>query len=153
MIAPAIPIGELLPHGAAMTLIDRLVSYDTARSVATAVVTESNPFFDGAGVPAWTGLEYMAQTIAAHAGLAARLRGERPAVGFLLGTRAYSSRVSAFPIGATLTIEVAPQAVDAGFAAFDCSIAMERVVATAVVSTYVPSAAELARLLERSGSA
>jgi predicted hotdog family 3-hydroxylacyl-ACP dehydratase len=94
----------------------------------------------------------MAQTIAAHAGIAARLRGETPALGFLLGTRAYSSAVSAFPLGATLTIEVAPQAIDAGFAAFDCSIALERVVATAVVSTYVPSPAELNHLRERSGS-
>lgn len=152
MDASAIPIGELLPHGPAMTLIDRLLRYDDARSVAAAAITERNPFCDGAAVPAWVGLEYMAQTIAAHAGFAARLRGERPAVGFLLGTRAYSSLVAEFPLGAMLAIEVAPQAAEAGFAAFECSIAMERVVATAVVSVYVPQSAELARLRERSAS-
>jgi predicted hotdog family 3-hydroxylacyl-ACP dehydratase len=153
MNAAAIPIAELLPHGPAMTLIDRIVSYDATLTVTSAEVTERNPFFDGAGVPAWIGLEYMAQTIAVHAGLAARLRGDGPAIGFLLGTRAYWSKVSTFPVGATLTIEVAPVASEAGFAAFDCSIAIERVVATAVVNTYVPSAAELATLRERSSSA
>jgi predicted hotdog family 3-hydroxylacyl-ACP dehydratase len=153
MDAAAIPIGELLPHGPAMTLIDRIVRYDAARTIATAMVSERNPFYDGAGVPAWVGLEYMAQAVAAHAGLAARLRGHAPAVGFLLGTRAYSSKVSTFPAGAILTIEVAPAASEAGFAAFDCSITMERVVATAVVSTYVPSAAELATLLGHSSLA
>jgi predicted hotdog family 3-hydroxylacyl-ACP dehydratase len=153
MNAAAIPIGELLPHGPAMTLIDRIVSYAATRTVASAVVTERNPFFDGAGVPAWIGIEYMAQTVAAHAGLAARLRGDAPSIGFLLGTRAYASTVSTFPVGATLTIEVAPVAFEVGFATFDCSIAMARVVATAVVSTYVPSAAELATLHQRSSFA
>jgi predicted hotdog family 3-hydroxylacyl-ACP dehydratase len=153
MKAAAIPIGELLPHGPAMTLIDCILSHDETLTVTSAAVTERNPFFDGAGVPAWIGLEYMAQTIAAHAGLAARLRGEVPVVGFLLGTRAYSSKVSAFSVGATLKIEVAPLASEGGFAAFDCSIVIERVVATAVVSTYVPSGAELATLRKRSSYA
>jgi hypothetical protein len=44
-------------------------------------------------------------------------------------------------------------AFEVGFATFDCSIAMARVVATAVVSTYVPSAADLAALQQRSSFA
>src|SRR5688572_11914262 len=60
-----------------MTLIEKLISYDALRSVATARIDESNVFFENGGVPAWAGLEYMAQAIAAHAGFAARLRGER----------------------------------------------------------------------------
>ncbi len=141
-----IPIGELLPHGPEMTVIDRLIEYSPQRSVATAVVTQQNPFFAGAGVPAWLGIEYMAQTIAAHAGFEARLRGERPAVGFLLGTRAYESEVGEFAVGSTLTITVEPVVMEARLAAFQCSIATDRVVAKAVVNTYQPEAHELAGL-------
>ena len=136
----SVQIGELVPHGPAMTLIDRLVEYSPERSIAIAVVTQENPFFGESGVPAWLGIEYMAQTIAAHAGYEARLRGERPAVGYLLGTRAYETDVGEFALGSTLTITVEPVAREAGLAAFQCSIATDRVVATAVVNTYQPEA-------------
>jgi predicted hotdog family 3-hydroxylacyl-ACP dehydratase len=143
MDCSGIPIGELLPHGPEMTVIDRLVEYSPQRSVATVVVTEQSPFFLRSGVPAWLGIEYMAQTIAAHAGFEARLRGERPAIGFLLGTRAYESEVGEFPLGSALTITVEPVVMEARLAAFQCSIATDRVVAKAVVNTYQPEAHEL----------
>ena len=142
----AVPIGELLPHGPEMTVIDRLVEYSPQRSVATAVITEANPFFRASGVPVWVGIEYMAQTIAAHAGFEARLRGERPAVGFLLGTRAYESEADEFERGSTLTITVEPVLVEARLAAFQCSIATDHVLAKAVVNIYQPEARELAAL-------
>ena len=146
MDASSTPVHELVPHGPEMTLIERLLSFDAARSVAEARIDESSVFFEQGGVPAWAGLEYMAQTIAAHAGFAARLRGERPAVGFLVGTRAYSSAVSHFPAGTRLTITVEPQSAETGYASFDCAIETDRRVATAVVSVYLPSVEELARL-------
>jgi predicted hotdog family 3-hydroxylacyl-ACP dehydratase len=141
--ASGIPIGELVPHGPEMTVIDRLVEYAPQRSVATVVVRERSPLFAGSGVPAWAGIEYMAQTIAAHAGFEARLRGERPSVGFLLGTRAYESSVGEFALGSTLTIAVEPVVSESRLAAFQCSIATDRVVATAVVNTYRPDAHEV----------
>lgn len=142
----AIPLGELLPHGPAMTLLDALVEYSPQRSVAKATITSRSRFLEGAAVPAWVGIEYMAQTIAAHAGYEARLRGERPAIGFLLGTRAYRSEVGEFPLGATLTISVEPLVADPKLGAFQCAIALDAVVATAVVNTYQPASAELAVL-------
>ena len=142
----AIPVGELLPHGPEMTVIDRLVEYSPQRSVATVTVTEDCPFFADTGVPAWAGIEYMAQTIAAHAGYEARLRGEQPAIGFLLGTRAYRSAIPVFPLGTTLTIAIEPVVVELRVSAFQCSIATDRVVATAVVNTYQPTARELAQV-------
>ena len=66
-------------------------------------------YWEDAGVPAWAGVEYMAQTIAAHAGVEARARGEPPAIGFLLGTRAYSTSVEKFPNGSKLTVTVEPE--------------------------------------------
>jgi predicted hotdog family 3-hydroxylacyl-ACP dehydratase len=139
-----VPIGELLPHGPAMTLIERLTEYSARRSVATVTITPQSRFVESDGVPAWVGIEYMAQTIAAHAGYEGRLRGEPPRIGFLLGTRAYRSEIGVFPLGATLTISVEPLVADAKLAAFQCAIATDRVVATAVINTYQPTRDELA---------
>lgn len=139
----AIPIGELVPHGPEMTVIDRILTYSPERTVAAVEITPRSLFLAGTGVPAWVGIEYMAQTIAARAGYEARLRGERPAIGYLLGTRAYRSEVPEFPLGAALTIAVEPVVVDEKLGAFQCSIAADRVIATAVVNTYQPAAHEL----------
>lgn len=144
MDSASIPIGELLPHGPEMTLIERLTEYSARRSIATVTITPHSRFVEPGGVPAWVGLEYMAQAIAAHAGYEGRLRGEPPRIGFLLGTRAYRSDVGVFPLGATLTISVEPLVTDARLAAFQCAIATDRVVATAVVNTYQPTPDELA---------
>jgi len=148
----SVRIGELLPHGLGMTLVDRLASYTPTRSVVGALVNERCVFFDRTGVPAWAGIEYMSQAVAAHAGYEARLRGEPPAVGFVLGTRAYESLVDEFPSGCTLTIGVEPQAVEGGFGAFMCTIEIERVIARAVINVYRPSVDELARLREASAA-
>jgi predicted hotdog family 3-hydroxylacyl-ACP dehydratase len=143
MDTSALPIDDLVPHGPEMTLIERLAEYSPQRSVAEVTITAQSRFVEAGGVPAWVGIEYMAQTIAAHAGYEARLRGEPPAIGFLLGTRAYSSELGAFPLGAKLTISVEPVVTDAQLAAFQCSIATDHVVATAVVNTYQPTGGEL----------
>jgi predicted hotdog family 3-hydroxylacyl-ACP dehydratase len=134
-----------------MTLLEKLESYDAQRSVALADVRADNVFCEDGGVPAWAGIEYMAQTVAAHAGAEARARGAQPAIGFLIGTRAYRSDVAAFPLGSRLTITVQPLWSEGGAVAFDCTIAIGAAppVASAVINAYVPSADELARL--RSG--
>jgi predicted hotdog family 3-hydroxylacyl-ACP dehydratase len=153
MDCAAIPIGELLPHGPEMTLLDSLVEYSPQRSVAKVTITHRSRFLEGAAVPAWVGIEYMAQTIAAHAGYEARLRGGPPAIGFLLGTRAYRSDVGDFPLGSTLTISVEPLVVDPKLGAFQCAIALDGVVARAVVNTYQPAADELLSLRRGAGTA
>ena len=144
MQCAAVPIGDLLPHGPEMTLIDRLVEYTPQRSVAAVTIRSSSRFCLPPGVPAWVGIEYMAQAIAAHAGYEARLRGEPLAIGFLLGTRDYRCDVREFPLGATLTITVEPLLAEGRLGAFRCSIAADAVVATAVVNVYRPTSEELA---------
>jgi len=152
MDSSSIPVAELLPQGPEAVVIDALVEHSATRSVAVAHIDERCTYWEHSGVPAWAGIEYMAQTIAAHAGLEARARGEPPAIGFLLGTRAYSTSVDTFPNGSKLTVTVEPEVVDGGFAAFKCAIAIDdvvalgRIVATAVVTTYRPSPEEIATL-------
>ena len=143
-MASSVPIADLLPHGPQMTLIERLIEYSQQRSVASVTIRRDSPFFEDSGVPSWVGIEYMAQTIAAHAGYEARLRGEAPAVGLLLGTRFYRSEVGTFALGTTLTISVQPSFADSKLGVFQCSIAAEeRLLATAVVNIYRPAAEEL----------
>ena len=86
----------------------------------------------------------MAQTIAAHAGFAARLRGEEPAIGFLLGTRLYSSLVVEFPAGTKLDYQRRAGKRRRWLRVVQVPIETNWIVATAVVNTYVLSAAELA---------
>jgi predicted hotdog family 3-hydroxylacyl-ACP dehydratase len=52
MDASSTPVAELVPHGPEMTLIEQLLSYDPARSVATARIDETNVFYEHGGVPA-----------------------------------------------------------------------------------------------------
>ena len=55
------------------------------------VVPEAGLFVEDGQVPAWVGIEYMAQAIAAWAGCRARAAGKPPQLGFLLGSRPGSS--------------------------------------------------------------
>lgn len=139
MEAATIDVVDLMPHGREMVIIDRLVAYGPKRSIAVVEIGPDSAFVESGAVPAWVGIEYMAQTIAAHAGFEARLNGRAPAIGFLLGTRAYNCRVPGFSIGSKLRIVVEPLYVEAGFGAFSCSIEMDGVVANAVVNTYQPN--------------
>jgi predicted hotdog family 3-hydroxylacyl-ACP dehydratase len=145
----SVPITEILPHGAKMVVIDRLVAHDHTRSVASVTVRRDSKFCEKTGVPGWVGIEYMAQTVAAHAGFDARLRGKPPAIGFLLGTRSYECRVAEFPLGSELEITVEPLFTDAGLGSFNCIIESDEVLASAVISIYQPDDEELARLKAR----
>ena len=150
MIDPAtVPIAELLPHGPGMALIDQLLAYDPGKSIGAVLVRRDSRFFDRTGVPAWVGIEYMAQTIAAHAGFEARLRGKPPSIGFLLGTRSYECCAIEFPLGAALEIVVIPLYVEDGLGSFDCTIEHNGVLARAIVSTYQPKHDEVVNLKGR----
>jgi predicted hotdog family 3-hydroxylacyl-ACP dehydratase len=87
-----------------MLLIDRVLGLDGGEFVAEVTITPASAFFVEGGVPAYVGIEYMAQTVAAYNGLEGRERGEEPKAGFLLGTREYRCAAPAFPEGAHLRI-------------------------------------------------
>ena len=116
-------IAELVPHEGDMVLLERVLAADTDTLSAELAIRPSTMFCDGAGVGAWVGIEYMAQAIAAHAGLLARLRGDAVKVGFLLGARRYQCSVPLFEVGMLLHVHVqhAMQG-DNGLGAFECRI-------------------------------
>ncbi len=70
------PTCELIPHSEPMILIDELVEATSDHASAKVTIREDSMFSNAAGgVPAWIGIEYMAQTVSAFAGMEANRRG------------------------------------------------------------------------------
>ena len=118
------PIEELLPHRGAMLLLDSVLSGDESSIIAQATVPQAAWYLDEqGGMPAWIGIELMAQTIAAHSALRGRLKGKPPKRGVLLGCRAYRARMPRAAAGALLKVSAKMTLVDeSGLGAYDCNI-------------------------------
>ena len=72
------PLAELLPHAGDMILLDRIEQCDEERIVTHLQVRDGGLFNQADGsYPAWLGVELMAQSIAAYAGVRAK-RAARP---------------------------------------------------------------------------
>ncbi|WP_310374191.1 hypothetical protein [Rhodoferax ferrireducens] len=140
MSAVASSIETYIPHRGAMRLIDRLVSVGPDLVAVEADVRADRLFVQGAYLPAWVGVELMAQAIAAWAGARAMDRGEPVSIGFLLGTRRYVADCAGFAVGSVLRIEAHAELVaDNGLGMFDCRIyAEEKELARAHVSVFEP---------------
>ena len=116
------PIVELLPHEAPMCLLDRLIAVDGERLVAAWGGPAAGMFDRDGAVGGWVGIEYMAQAVAAWAGWQARIAGQPPRIGFLLGTRRYRG-VPRFAAGQRLRIDIERKyQADNGLGQFDCRI-------------------------------
>ena len=143
MNAATIPdIRLLVPHDGQMVLLDRVISCSAEALCAEVTITGASVFFDGAGVGAWVGIEYMAQAIAAQAGYCALLRGEAVKVGFLLGARRYQCSAPSFPLGSVLQVHAHHVLQgENGLGAFDCRIVHSgsgAVLATATITVFQP---------------
>lgn len=134
-----IPVAKLLPHEAPMVLLDRVLGFDGSSLVAEIRIRRDSMFCTDVGVPGWIGIEYMAQAVAAHAGMEAWQRGKAPVIGYLLGTRAYRSEVDTFRIGARLMVHVEVLFVEHSLGAFACRIETDRTIASATINVYQPS--------------
>lgn len=117
------PIVELVPHRPPMLLLDRVLSYDGERVVCETVLEAGSPFVEQGRVPAVVGIEYMAQAIAAGAGLSARDSGETTArMGFLLGCRDLAIAVDSFQVGDRLTVEARRTWGEKELGSFACQV-------------------------------
>jgi len=134
------PITELVPHRGAMLLIDRLLEDDADMVRVEATIKPGELFLAPEGLPAWVGVELMAQTVASWAGLRA-LEAKRPVqLGFLLGTRRYECSRPFFPVGSRVQIEARQEMVgENGLAVFACKLFLEQeLVATAQLNAFQP---------------
>ena len=131
-------IEELIPHSQRMVLLDRIVDFNERSLTAELTVRDDGLFGDGKTVAAYVGIEYMAQAIAAYAGIQSKQAGEAIKIGFLLGTRRYSSNVSCFTVGTMLTVQVKNIIQDEKLGVFDCKIYAKDIEITANLTVYQP---------------
>jgi predicted hotdog family 3-hydroxylacyl-ACP dehydratase len=106
-----------------MRLLSHVIEHKTERTVCGVDVAQSDLFHDAdGGVPAWVGLEYMAQCIAAHSGLVTRQRGDPPQRGLFLGTRKTEFFVDRFQPGQMLRVSSTHLRGERLLVWFDCTI-------------------------------
>lgn len=134
------PIAELLPHGGDMILIDRVVTFGPEQVHTQLKVRPGGLFSQADGsLPAWVGVELMAQSVAAYAGCQSRLVGEPVQLGFLLGTRNFQCNVEAFPAGVELQIHALRSLQDDnGMGVFECHLSGPGITAEARLSVFRP---------------
>ena len=134
------PLAELLPHAGDMILIEQVLSFDDEQILTRLIVKPDGLFNrpDGS-LPAWVGIELMAQSVAAYAGCHARQRGDAVALGFLLGTRKFECNVEHFPVGTELTVHgLRSLEDDNGMGVFECHINAPGIHATARLNVFRP---------------
>ncbi|MGR9044854.1 MAG: ApeP family dehydratase [Gammaproteobacteria bacterium] len=134
-------IEELLPHAGSMMLLERVIAFDEESMIAEAIVRDDGLFGEDGRVPAWLGIEYMAQTVAAHGGMLCKIAGKPLNLGFLLGTRRYHCNVGSFAAGTVLTITVKRLIQDQGLGVFDCRLEGPGVAVEAQLNVYQPDSA------------
>lgn len=132
-------VEELVPHSGQMSLLDRIVEYGEEWLHAEVRITVNSMFVNERGVPAWIGLEYLAQTIGAFAGLQERLKGDKPKLGFLVGSRKYVCSKDYFSIGQVLLLKVEREMeTESGLNVFQCFLQGQGVESSARLNVFQP---------------
>ncbi|MFM0316022.1 hotdog family protein [Paraburkholderia nemoris] len=118
------PIETIIPHRGTMLLIDAVSTFSEEAVSARATVHADAWYADVDGaMPAWIGIELMAQTIAAHVALLAMRGGGRARPGVLLGSRSYRALQPSFAGGAQLLIHATELLrSEEGHGAYECTI-------------------------------
>jgi predicted hotdog family 3-hydroxylacyl-ACP dehydratase len=142
MISGFPPMEAVIPHRAPMVLLDAVLAHAEDETTCVVSIRKDSPFREPDGlVPGWVGLEYMAQCIAAHAGLVEHAAGRMPAIGFLIGARRVALHADGYRPGQVLHVTVRRLWGQARLGAFVCSIRDSRtdaVLADGTLSAYLP---------------
>ncbi len=147
-----------LPHDEPMVMVDKVIYVKEESACCQVVVSQQGilaPFLTPSGdLPAWFGLEIIAQTIGVWSGFHGRqLNDRKPSPGMLLGGRGYRCTMPNFPAGARLEITVNLLMRDEKIGSFDGEIAVDGACcASGRLNTYQPDADELQQLLQQGNS-
>ena len=143
-----------IPHELPMALIDEICQCSEDRIVTQTELRKGHLFVMGDQVPAWVGIELMAQSAAAWSGFNAQkghahelgqdVGRKAIPIGYLLGTRDYQAKVDAFSIGTQLRVhaQCLLQSTE-GLGSFDCQIydQADTLLAQARLSVFQPKPA------------
>tara|TARA_R110001583_G_scaffold195458_1_gene373856 strand:- start:28915 stop:29379 length:465 start_codon:yes stop_codon:yes gene_type:complete len=139
------PVATLVPHAAPMLLIDRILSAnDDGMTAEVTIGLDSLFYHHETGVPGYVGIEYIAQTVSAYSGWRARKtspeNGEKPKIGYLLGTRKMTITSDGFQLGDRLEIAILNIFEDGEMAVFDGTVCCnQQVIVSARVNVYQPN--------------
>ncbi|CAM2838834.1 hotdog family protein [Vibrio diazotrophicus] len=146
-------IETLLPHDNPMILVDRALSIGATSIHSQVDIDKHLMFFNSETktVPAYVGIEFMAQSIAAWSGYQALQKGQQPPIGFLLGSRRYATECDQFTQGQTLDIFADQVMEDNGMAVFSGRIEYQgNTIAQCQLNVYVPTQEKLQEMKIRS---
>ena len=134
-------IRDVLPHRGSMLFQDEIKDFSAEQSTcAYRVPYDSWNADETHSMPAWFGIEVMAQAVAAHVALTAIFRGDQPKPGALLGSRDFRSKMAAFPPGSELLTTARREFIDdSGLGVYVCEIALAgQTIASATLKVYEP---------------
>jgi predicted hotdog family 3-hydroxylacyl-ACP dehydratase len=121
-IMHSIRVDEVVPHRRPMSLLRHVIAHDRRSTVCDIQIGRETLFLTGKRVESWVGLEYMAQAVAAHAGMVGRRQRKPVKIGFLLGTRLIDFFTDGFVLGQTLHVLARHVWGEGELFSFDCTI-------------------------------
>lgn len=137
------PIVDFIPHRPPMVLIDKILSHQQDCLTVETLITENSPYFEKAkqGVPSYVCIEYMAQSVAALAGVEALMANEPIKIGFLLGSRKLTINEPLLRLGQSYVTKVNRlYQEESGLAVFDCQVFHhDTLIASANVNVFQPT--------------
>lgn len=123
LVCPIEDVAPLLPHSGDMVLLDCVTEYGDDYLTAEMQVKADNILIKKGKLLTVSGIEILAQGVAAWAGCMSFLADEPIRLGYLLGTRKLFVYTQEIPIGTNLQIKVKKSIQDAaGFGVFDCQL-------------------------------
>ena len=131
------PIASVLPHEPPMVLLDEITELSESHIVATLRIGPTSLFLRNNKIRSIVSLEYMAQAVAAYAGLQRQKAGEAPRIGYIIGVPSMELLVDNFEIGDRLEVHANHVWGDGDLGRFDCVIERsQKEVARASLSVY-----------------
>ncbi len=137
-------VEQLMPHVKPMVLLDQLLRWGNHFAECIVSHQHDNGFWDtNQQIPAYVGLEYMAQTISVYSGILSTLAGEPIRIGYLLGTRKFETNQLFMHRDQAVVIRVEEQfRNDDNIAVFDCKLSGDNVLMQAQLKVIQPHSIE-----------
>lgn len=129
---------DFIPHEKPMVFIDHVVEIGDNFAIAELFIRPDLMFCEEQGLPTWSSIELMAQTVSLYAGSQGGKLGQQPKIGFLLGTRKLHLPIPFFKMGETVTIRAEKQYLHEGLGQFACEIYYQNHTISAMLSVYEP---------------
>ncbi len=129
---------DFIPHEKPMVFVDDIVEVGENFAVVRLTIRPELMFCEAQGLPTWSSIELMAQTISLYAGAQGNKLGRTPKIGFLLGTRKLHLPVPFFEMGEVLIIRAEQQYLHEGLGQFACEIHYQGHTISAMLSVYEP---------------